>query len=187
MGAFIATFVTATACQTNRPAQQSSSGFYQNDEFQIAMRVPAGAYLCPTLESQHDHGPVMLLGSSTSKDCSHVENARAITIFAGYNAADVSKTLPAFLDWRCSHLLRSCLAPPEDLMLNDRASLAAMQRGPNGWIDVIVLTQGGKPDPEFDPRVPSINYTIRLHTKKEFLQRDLQTFKAVLRTVRLPS
>lgn len=158
---------------------------YQNHEFGITMPVPAGVLLCSTPNNERDHGPIMLLHSSDAEGCKDSERARAIDIFASYNAADATRTLNGFLNWQCSHLVRSCLPAPGNLHVRGRASVAAMQRGPSEWIDVIVLTQGGAPDPKFDAAVPSINYTIRLHTKQATLEQDLQTLRLLLRTVKL--
>jgi len=167
------------------PQQSPTTAVYQNDEFGIAVPVPANALLCPGPNNEHDHGPIMLLQQSDEKGCQDSEHARAVGIFASYNAADATKTLSGFLNWQCSHLLRSCLPPPKNLRIRGRVSVAAMQRGSSGWIDVIVLTQGGAPDAKFDAAVPSINYTVRLHTKQAVLEQDLQTLRLVLRTVRL--
>ena len=56
---------------------------------------------------------------------------------------------------------------------------------PDGSIDIDVVTLAGKPDPAFDPTVPSINYTLSLHTGPKTLTEDLQIFRAVLRTIRI--
>lgn len=53
------------------------------------------------------------------------------------------------------------------------------------WTDILVVTQAGKPDPTFDPTVPSINYDLRLHTDRADLQVDLQVFRTVLQTIRI--
>jgi hypothetical protein len=62
---------------------------------------------------------------------------------------------------------------------------AARVNRPDGWIDVIVVSQAGKPDRAFDPSVPSINYDVGLHTTPQYLDEDLRIFRAVLNTVRL--
>jgi len=173
-------FLPATTAQ-----QSPTTAVYQNDEFGITVPVPADVFLCPIPNNERDHGPIMLLQSSDAKGCQDTEHARAIDMFASYNAVDATKTLNGFLNWQCSHLLRSCLPPPRNLRVRGRASVAAMQRGPSEWIDIIVLTQGGAPDAKFGAAVPSINYTIRLHTKQAALKQDLQTLRLVLQTVRL--
>jgi hypothetical protein len=55
----------------------------------------------------------------------------------------------------------------------------------DGWIDVIVVTQAGKPDPAFDPSVPSVNYDLTLHTNPRYFEEDLRIFRTILSTVRL--
>lgn len=55
----------------------------------------------------------------------------------------------------------------------------------DGWIDIIVVTQAGKADPNWDATAPSVNYDLSLHTTGRYLNKDLRTFRAVLNTVRL--
>jgi hypothetical protein len=155
---------------------------YRNEEFGITLSIPDSALLCPIPEGEHDHGPVMLLGTAKANGCSDVVSSRSIWIFAGYNAADDTKKLQDFLKWQCGG---PCLPPPSGLRVTGLASAAARVNRSEGWIDIIVVTQAGKPDPNFDPSVPLINYDLRLHTRPEHLEKDLRVFRTVLETVRL--
>jgi len=159
---------------------------YRNREFGITIPVPAGTLLCPTPGDEHDHGPAFLLGNVTAGDCHDSERRRSIAIFASYNAADVTKKLDDLLSWECVHAgKRPCRPAPEGLRIAGLRSDAARVNRSDGWIDVFVVTQAGKPDPAFDASVPSINYELRLHTTPRSLDDDLRIFRTMLATVQL--
>lgn len=178
--------VVSAAGLGGRPARPL---VYRNAEFGITLPVPRGAFLCPTPSGEHDQGPVLLLGAAGEEGCRGVEEVelhRYIEVFAGYNESYVTKTLPRLLRWDCRHLADGpCGAAPSGLRLAGLHSLAGMASGPHGWVYVIVETQAGKPDPDFDPSVPSINYSLTLHTTRKSLERDLRVFRRVLRTMRI--
>jgi hypothetical protein len=164
----------------------TKSEVYRNDEFGIVLPVPDGLRLCPTPTSEHDHGPVLIVGNTSEKVCHDPEHSRAIHIFAGYNAADVTKKLHDFLTWECVHIAGTpCRPAPKGLKISGLSSEAARAEYRDGWIDIIVVTQAGKPDPAFDASVPSINYSVRLHTMPDRLEQDLRVFRLVLTAVQL--
>jgi hypothetical protein len=173
-------FVLVAAAMLN--AVTVNQQIYRNEEFGTTLPIPDSAHLCPEPENEHIHGPVMLLGTAEAKGCGDLEHSRSILIFASYNVADDTKKLPDFLKWQCGG---PCLPPPSDLRITGLPSAAARVNRSEGWIDIIVVTQAGKPDPDFDPSVPLINYDLRLHTKPEHLKEDLRVFRTVLETVRL--
>lgn len=158
---------------------------YRNEEFGITVPVPDGALLC-VYADQHDHGPLMLLGTSDPAHCRNdIEHNRYIDIFASY-LTDDTKRLDSFLRSECEGIAGApCGPPPSGLHITGLRSRAARVNRPDGWIYVLVVTQAGKPDPAFDPRVPSVNYDVSLHTTTEHFQEDLQRFRALLQTVRL--
>jgi hypothetical protein len=78
-----------------------------------------------------------------------------------------------------------CGPAPADLTVNGLPSEAARINPSNGWIEIIVVTQAGKPDPDFDASVPSINYNLSLYTDASHLDEDLTVFRAVLKAVKL--
>ena len=155
---------------------------YRNGEFGITAPVPKSALLCPTPGNQHDHGPIFLLGAGDPKNCDDSDRSRSIVIFAGYNAADVTKKLEDFLKWQCGG---PCHRAPAGLGVPGLPSASARVNRPHGWIDIIVVTQAGEPDPDFDPSVPFVNYDVRLHTRARDLDSDLVTFRTLLRSVSL--
>jgi hypothetical protein len=55
----------------------------------------------------------------------------------------------------------------------------------SGSIQILVVTQAGKPDPDFDASVPSINYALSLYTDASHLDEDLAVFRAVLNAVKI--
>lgn len=172
--------ILIAAVATNPTAAQPQD--FQNAEFGITVPAPKGALLCPSPGDQHDHGPVFLLGTSDPKSCDDPEHSRSVVIFASYNAADATKKLADFLKWECAG---PCGPAPPGLHVAKLPSESATADRSNGWIDVIVVAQAGKPDPSFDPTTPLINYDLTLHTKKSSLDEDLRTFRIILQTVQL--
>ncbi|HYW67625.1 MAG TPA: hypothetical protein VFB10_13035 [Candidatus Dormibacteraeota bacterium] len=159
---------------------------YRNEEFGITAPVPEGALLCPTPQNEHDHGPLFLLGTRDSKRCQDVERQRAIDVFASYNAIQATKTLDKFLRSECRNTFKAeCRPAPSGLQVNGLPSKAARVSCPDGWIDIFVVTQAGKPAPDFDASVPSVNYDLSLHTTPGHLKEDLPIFRAVLATIQL--
>ncbi len=162
----------------------TGSQIYRNEQFGIVLPVPDGTVLCPQLTGL-DHGPVILLGNSDVKSCMNPDH-RSIGVFAGYNAADVTKHLADYMKWECENAeKRPCEQPPSDLKVPGLHSMAARVNDPNGRIEILVVTQAGKPDPDFDPTVPSVNYDLRLRTRSEHMEADLTVFRHVLQTIRL--
>jgi hypothetical protein len=158
---------------------------YRNEEFGITLTMPEGVLLCPTPDDEHDHGPLTLLGTADAKHCQDAEHRRNIDIFASFNAIEETKTLDNFLKSQCTGVFKGgCLPAPPRLSVNGLRSAAARVNHANGWIDILVVTQAGKPDPLFDGSVPSINYDLSLHTRPEHLKEDLRVFRTVLETIR---
>ena len=174
--------LTLLAAQTDTPH------VYRNEEYGIAVAVPAGALLCPVPAEQHDHGPVFLIGTTDTVGCSEFEHKRTVVIFAGSNAVNATKRLHEFLKWECRNVANGpCGTAPQGVHIPGRPSEAAQVDHSSGWIDVIVVTQGGAPDSAFDATVPSINYELRLHTTRTHLHEDMRVFRKVLDTIQLPS
>ena len=159
---------------------------YRNEEFGITVPVPKGALLC-AYPDQHDHGPVFLLATADAKRCQdEIESHRYIDIFASYQVDDETKRLDGFLKEQCIGVAGGpCRQPPRGLRVPGLRSEAARVNRSDGWLYILVVTQAGKPDPAFDPTVPSINYDMSLHTRPENLAEDLRVFRAVLRTIQL--
>src|SRR5208283_2383035 len=112
---------------------------FRDEEFGIAVSAPTGALLCPTLENEHDHGPIFILGPAQAKACDDVEGNRTIVVFAGYNAAEVSKRLDDFLKWICANVANGrCRPAPSGLQITGLPSKAARVNHSDGWIDIIV-------------------------------------------------
>jgi hypothetical protein len=162
---------------------------YRNEEFGITVPFPKETLPCLAPEDQHDHGPVFLLGTSdpgTCGDVPRIEQSRHVDIFAFFNALDDTKKLHDLLKWACGGVGKeSCGQGPPDLGVSGLRSAAGRVNHPDGWIDIIVVTQAGKPDLRFDDAfVPSVNYILTLHTTGRHFEEDLRTFRAVLATIR---
>jgi hypothetical protein len=166
-------------------ADDANARIYHNEEFGITLPVPEAALLC-AFPPQHDHGPVLMLGAGDNQACFDLEGNRVIDIYASYNASDNTKKLLDFLRWECLEIAKHpCDLPPEGLRIKGRTAAAGRVDGADGWIDIFVVTQAGKPDPAFDASVPTINYDLRLHTTVRHLDGDLLIFRKVLATVQL--
>ena len=169
----------------------SRTSVYRNRDYCIFLHIPPGAWLCPYLEGS-DHGPAMLLGSEDSKVCrSDLRQKRWMIVFGGY-VTDESKTLHTFLRSLCAYEPLTwdepgavCIPAPADLSVNGLPSEAPRINHSNGTIEIIVVTQAGKPDPDFDASVPSYNYDMGLYTDASHLDEDLTVFRAVLKAVKL--
>lgn len=167
-------------------AKTDKSVIFRNEEFGITLPIPDGALLCPVPENEHIHGPVMLLGTSVAKGCSDLEQSRSIDVFASFNKIEDTKTLAKFLKSQCTGVFKGkCLPAPPHLGIEGMRSAAGRVNHSDGWIDILVVTQAGKPDLLFDASVPSINYDLHLHTNREHLENDLRVFRSVLETIRL--
>jgi hypothetical protein len=159
---------------------------YRNEEFGITLSVSKELLLCPTPNDEHDHGPVLLLGTSEVKGCSDLQLSRYVDVFASFNKIEDTKTLAKFLKSQCTGAFKGkCLPAPPRLGIDGMRSAAARVNHSDGWIDILVVTQAGKPDPLFDASIPSINYDLHLHTRPEHLEKDLHVFRSVLETIRL--
>ncbi|HKV49328.1 MAG TPA: hypothetical protein VJN69_14640 [Candidatus Acidoferrales bacterium] len=177
-----ALIAAAISCAGLRVRKQT---VYQNEEFGITLKVPQGALLCKQPADEHDHGSSMLLGAYDVQGCGDLENSRSIWIFGSYNINDEAKSLRNFLRWLCfEEQGRGCDPAPPGLRVTGLPSMAG-EASHAGWIDIIVGTKAGKPDPKFDPSVPSMNYSITLHTREKYLTSDLRIFRAVLGAIRI--
>jgi len=165
---------------------------FRNREYGITLSAPEGGWLCPTQGNGVVHGASLLLGTEDTSLCRKSSGKRWIETFAAYNIAEDSKTLHTFLNSECdypSHYGNEpnamCSPAPAGLSVNGLPSEAARIDHLNGLIEIIVVTQAGKPNPDFDASVPSINYDLSLHTDAVHLDEDLAVFRAVLNAVKI--
>jgi hypothetical protein len=73
-----------------------------------------------------------------------------------------------------------CQAPPAGLQINGLPSEAARVDHSDGSIEILVVTQTGKPNPDFDSTVPANNYELSLHTDPHSFDEDMTIFREVL-------
>jgi len=169
----------------------SRKSVYRNEDYGIFLHIPSGAWLCPYAGGS-DHGPALLLGSEDTSVCrSSSRQKRWIMIF-GESVAEKSKTLHTFLEWLCANVPLNwnepgavCNSAPANLSVYGLPSEAARIDHSDGMIEIIVVTQAGRPDPGFDASVPSFDYDMRLYTDASHLDVDLAVFRAVLNAVRI--
>jgi hypothetical protein len=167
----------------------SQRAIYRNEEYGIVLRIPPGTLPCipPVYEGNGtDHGPQILLGTKDASLCGKSSGKRYVDVFASYNASDETKTLHALLESACEfEIRRACTPAPVALHFSGLTSEAGKLDRSDGSIDIIVATQAGKPDPDFDASVPSINYELSLHTDTRHLDEDLKVFRTLLRTIKI--
>lgn len=168
-------------------AAPQEPAIYRNEEFGITLRYRKGLVPCPIPETEHDHGPLLIIDPALEKGCNDHDGGRFIGVFASFNAMEATNRLRDFLRSMCGIVSPKdeCLPPPPNLEIRGLRSAAARVDHSDGWLDVIMVTQAGKPDPGYDPTAPTVNYDLRLHTKPEYLGQDLRVFRTVLQTIRL--
>jgi hypothetical protein len=167
-------------------SEEFGAEVYRNEEFGIEIPIAEGAFLCPKLDGEHDHGPLFLLGVPDPRRCStDNKQTRYIAIWAEHNAADVTKYLRDYFNSQCGVAGGPCGPAPDSLEITALPSASGRVNHPDGWTDVIVVTQAGKPDPAYDPSVASVNYCLGLHTNLEYMEEDLRVFRCILKTIRI--
>jgi len=174
-------------CSVTVAGATSRTPLYRNAEFGISLPVPASAQMCPTPPNDRTHhGATFLLGTRDMNLCKISARNRWISIWAEYNSAEETKTLHSFLEWQCEHEAEGHRqSAPEGLRITGMSSEAARVDRPDGSIEVLVVVQAGKPDPNFDASVPANNYELSLHTDSKSFDRDLVVFKEVLNTIKI--
>lgn len=160
---------------------------YRNREFGYVVPIPRGLYLFSPHEMNGiDHGRQLFFKPTKVEDCNNGGCGRYIEFNAYFNTSDNTAKLHDFLENECTIFGgKKCLQPPDDLKIEGLACGAARVELPDGRIEFLVVTQAGKPAPDFDPTVPSINYSIELLTTKEHLEKDLRFFRIILKTFRI--
>ena len=158
---------------------------YRNQEFGIYLPIPRGTLACipPVYRGNGiDHGPQILLGPIEASFCGKSSEKRYMDVFASYTAADDEKTLHGNLAILCES---ACSAAPAGLLIKGMKTATGRLNRPDGSIEIILVTMAGKPDPDFDPLVPSFDYWLSLHTDAQHLDGDLKVFRLMLETIRI--
>ncbi|MGP8252829.1 MAG: hypothetical protein ACLQHF_12400 [Terracidiphilus sp.] len=159
---------------------------YRNSEFGFEVPIPHGLYLFRPHEMNGiDHGRQFFFKPTSVEDCNHGGCDRYIEVDAYCNCTVDTAKLHDLLEHECTVFGGAeCLDPPKGLMVKGMASESARAKLRDGRVEILVVTQAGKPDPNFDASVPSINYSIILLTNNEHLEEDLRFFRIILRTIR---
>lgn len=114
-------------------------------------------------------------------------------IFASYSSTEDTKRLHDLLESQCEFDIAivdlnpktPCRPAPPHLDVNRLRSDAGRVDRPDGSINIYVVTQAGKPAPDFDASVPSISYVLSLITDERHLDEDLKVFRAMLGTIKI--
>lgn len=167
--------------------------FYRNNEFGVRVPVPKEGFLCASPKDEHDHGFAILLGGGRSEDCRGDGRHRSVVLFAFYNVLeDDTEHLPGLLKMGCEGrqsgrgISGGCPSGPAGLEIPGLAIATGTVKSPDGWIDLVVVTQAGEPTAD-EPNKPLVNYIFSLCTRPEHLDEDLKVFRIILQTVKLPS
>jgi hypothetical protein len=160
---------------------------YRNRDFGIVVPIPHEPYVfSPRKMTGIDHGRQFFFKPTSVEDCGKGLCERYIDVFASYNSSEDTKKLHDFLEEQCTGIANGpCLPAPEDLKISRLSSEAARVNHADGKIEIIVVTQAGKPDPGFDATVPRVNYSFSLKTSAEHLDEDLRMYRAILKTIRI--
>jgi hypothetical protein len=160
---------------------------YRNREFGFVVPIPDGLYLFSPHEMNGiDHGRQFFFKPTSIEECNKGGCDRYIAVDAFYNTVTDTARLHDYLEHACTVFGGvECLQPPPDLRIRGLKSESARVKLPNGRVELLVVTQAGKPAPDFDASVPSINYSICLLTSEEHLEADLVFFGTILSTIRI--
>jgi hypothetical protein len=133
-----------------------------------------------------DHGRQLFFKPTKIEDCNNRGCDRYIEFGAYYNTTDDTAKLHDLLKDECTvYGGKECLPPPDDLKIKGLPCESARVNLPNGRIEFLVVTQAGKPAPDFDASVPSINFSVVLLTTKEHMEDDMKFFRIILKTIRI--
>jgi hypothetical protein len=162
---------------------------YRNRQYGIFLPVPSGTLACipPVYKGNGaDHGPQILLGTDDATLCAKSSGKRYINVFASYTVTEEEKTLHGNLEMACEfEVNRACSPAPAGLHIKGMKTEAGRLDRSDGSIEIILVTMAGKPAPDFDASVPSINYSLSLNTDKQHLDEDLTAFRAMLKTIKI--
>jgi hypothetical protein len=160
---------------------------YRNADYGITLPIPDAAQMCPVpAEDVTHHGAQFLLGTNDIRLCKVYSGKRYVLVWAQFNIADDTKTLHAFFQWQCGEEAKGqCQTPPAGLQINGLPSEAGRVDHPDGTIEILVVTQAGKPNPDFDSTVPANNYQLSLVTNAQSFDQDLAVFREFLSSIRI--
>jgi hypothetical protein len=160
-------------CSTGAPAARAYQ-WRSVDEFGLRMTFPAGARICQGLSGPHLHGWAMPIGG----DCDNMR--RRITVWAEWNAGFLKspqQAVPCSAEGlRRGALLKLGFAGRRSVTCyGDIITVVAMAwRQPERWVNS---------DP--DLQAPLAIYEAFLRTTPQTLDRDLASFRQVLRFVQI--
>ena len=157
---------------------------YRNTDFGIEIRLPSGQPTCRG-SPEFNHGIRIFLDPRDHQGCPGPErNRRSMEIFAYYNAVDETKYLADYLRWECRVVFRGrCFPAPSGMRFGPYRSISGRVDHRDGWIDIVVVTQGPIRLPD-DP-TGVVNYGAFLETDRADFSQDLRSFRSFLRNIHL--
>lgn len=159
---------------------------YVNREFGFSVVVPTGASTCRSQAPEHDGGLDVFLDSGPD-GCEGLQLRPFIGVYASYNAM-LAEDPEVFLRFIETGTTGKSGTVPQWLEIVGMKSASARWDREDGWIDIRVVTQGGRWPNEGagdTERIPYINYLVMLHTTQDRLDGDVERLRMVLRDVKI--
>jgi hypothetical protein len=186
----VARAITSVILLFSMPSARAA--IYENPEYGIETDLPNDLPNCNGVFDEHDHGFVFFLNPRDSNACGDIIKEirhRTVSLFAYGNAIDDTGTLKLYQRSVCQDEVKyyhsKCVSAPRGLRMGTAANATARINHPDGWVDIVVLTQGGHwPGQAADDPTPAVNYSMTLRTDRAHLKGDLRRFESVLRAIR---
>lgn len=166
-------------------AWPASGETYRNPEYGFAVALPPGLPKCQRPVGEPDQGVAIFLDAGSS-GCVGVAGRPLVGVFGRYNG-DHLPSADAELRRACALLPGKQLPAPPALAIDDLDTAACRVNRPDGWIDILVVAQGGARPAALGEVATTvaqgtafINYTVLLHTNVRRLDRDVDMLRLVL-------
>lgn len=172
-------FVASVAVTT--PMAAGADIYDGREAWGATFPYPPGLSDCIGVYYGQNHGPIMFLDPSDTRQCDDDGNKhrRVISMFNFYNTTEDTATLRDLLDFTCE---KKCVPLKNGPAFNGFPSLSGRSDHDDGWIELAVVTHGGR-DRFGDENV--VNYTLWLWTDRQHFEADFRLFKSILASISL--
>jgi hypothetical protein len=156
-----------------------------NREYQISLRFPSDAVVCPALSGEHAHGFYAVWGGKRVP-CGASDSGGAMSgmgVYADYNTENL-KTRDEYLKGECD--IPDAARRPVSVRLPYRWKACELAKA-DGSIEIVAVAQGGvrpnPPEPE-EAGAAYINYMASLSTNARRWEADVRKFEQMMLSVR---